>query len=332
MVLDALHMGHTGAHSQQVQADQLCGEVCELFDQFLKLLQNEMVCMTLCVLRGGDIIKEWPDTNYQWKIKPVFTCLGMFNLIPIRFNGCAIGLQTKKGEPIKKPWCLMTTVPQMVDAFHDKRCQCPKGTDHPELFGAEAADSSHYTDKCATWFTQHLKREQRTGSTSMKHGLKQQSLRPKKRCQEELSFEIIPDDFNDVSDDERGPMPNTGVEREVPEKTAHLEMSDFDKEMLQDQLMCVRRLLEAGFYDRDEYNICVSQAINGDRHAAAATAEEDWRWWTDDPDDQQPDLLEMVGYGFIWDSGCCQMSLASRAAQLNSAKFVFKPNRSQFNS
>ena len=118
----------------------------KLFDDFVRLLQNELIAFQVCVLSGGDIVKEWPDTNYQWKIKPVFTALGLFNLVPIRFNGCAIGLQDAEGRPYKKPWCLMTTVPQIVSAFHDKRCSCPPGTIHPELCGDAARDSSHYTD------------------------------------------------------------------------------------------------------------------------------------------------------------------------------------------
>jgi hypothetical protein len=251
---------------------------CELFDQFLKLLQNEIVCMTLCVLRGGDIIKEWPDTNYQWKIKPVFTCLGMFNLIPIRFNGCAIGLKTKKGEPIKKPWCLMTTVPQVVDAFHDKRCHCPKGTDHPELFGAEAADSSHYTDRMCNMV--HSALEARAANKQYKYEtwLDAVVAASDEIVRDDPVYEIIPDDFTDVSDDENDRCPTPALKRKTQKKTAHLRMNDFDKEMLQDQLMCIRRLLEAGFYDRDEYEICVSQAINVES-VCATTAEEDWRWY-----------------------------------------------------
>ena len=74
-----------------------------LFNDFVKLLQNQVNAFQICVLAGGDIIKERRDTNYQWKLKPVSSAMVQFSLTPVRFNGCAVGLQTAKGEPTKKP-------------------------------------------------------------------------------------------------------------------------------------------------------------------------------------------------------------------------------------
>ena len=70
--------------------------------------------------------------------------MSRFHMLPVRLRGCAVGLKNRNGEFSKKPWCLITAVPQRVQASQDKQRVCPEAK-HPELFGAEARDSPHYT-------------------------------------------------------------------------------------------------------------------------------------------------------------------------------------------
>ena len=70
---------------------------------------------------GGTVSFEWPRPSTGWKRPDVVV---FFNSHPefmeVDFDGCAVGLRSKKGVPIKKPWRVRTTSQRVVDVFRIK--------------------------------------------------------------------------------------------------------------------------------------------------------------------------------------------------------------------
>ena len=56
----------------------------------------------------NNIAFEWPKENTLWKCKEVQNWIKVCNLKPVTFNGCMVGLVSKQGVPIKKPWKVAT--------------------------------------------------------------------------------------------------------------------------------------------------------------------------------------------------------------------------------
>ena len=92
---------------------------------------------------GGTVSFEWPRPSTGWKRPDV---VAFFNSHPefmeVDFDGCAVGLRSKKGVPIKKPWRVRTTSQRVVDVFKDKKCSCEQP--HEKCEGSETARSAMY--------------------------------------------------------------------------------------------------------------------------------------------------------------------------------------------
>ena len=73
---------------------------------------------------NGTVTFEWPRSCSGWKRPDV---VAFFEKHPqfmcVDFEGCAVGLTTRDGLPLKKPWRLMTTSQRIRDVFQDKRCK-----------------------------------------------------------------------------------------------------------------------------------------------------------------------------------------------------------------
>ena len=92
---------------------------------------------------GGTVTFEWPRPCTGWKRPDV---VAFFDSHPqftrVDFDGCAVGLTSRDGLPIKKPWRLMTTSTRIVENFQDKRCRCQQS--HARCEGAETTRSAMY--------------------------------------------------------------------------------------------------------------------------------------------------------------------------------------------
>ena len=104
---------------------------------------------------GGTVSFEWPRPSTGWKRPDV---VAFFNSHPefmeVDFDGCAVGLRSKKGVPIKKPWRVRTTSQRVVDVFKDKKCSCEQP--HEKCEGSETAQSAMYPPEMAFLITQAL--------------------------------------------------------------------------------------------------------------------------------------------------------------------------------
>eukprot|EP00972_Heterocapsa_arctica_P112182 16430382-Heterocapsa_arctica.AAC.1 len=84
---------------------------------------------------------EWPQNNFGWKLNIV---RGLRDLQPYEacFDGCSYGLTDQFGELLRKPWRVISTLPE-IGAALAKTC----GHDHPhgQTHGISAKMSAYYT-------------------------------------------------------------------------------------------------------------------------------------------------------------------------------------------
>ena len=104
---------------------------------------------------GGTVSFEWPKPSTGWNrpdVKAFFDSHPEF--MTVEFDGCAVGLKSKKGIPIKKPWRVKTTSKRIYDAFQNKFCSCT--CSHERCEGSETARSAMYPPQMAHMIVQAL--------------------------------------------------------------------------------------------------------------------------------------------------------------------------------
>ena len=76
------------------------------------------------------IIIEWPLRCTYWNLDRVIKFCEKFNLRPIRFDGCSLGVVDINQKPIEKAWQLMGNCDQILESFSVHRC--PGNHDHAQ--------------------------------------------------------------------------------------------------------------------------------------------------------------------------------------------------------
>ena len=88
-----------------------------LWDNFVQIAEH--------VLSGGGTVAfEWPTGCHYWRKHRVKEFLKRHHLRKVDFHGCAVGLKSSEGQPIKKPWTVATNSFVLREALKKKRCEC----------------------------------------------------------------------------------------------------------------------------------------------------------------------------------------------------------------
>ena len=66
---------------------------------------------------------EWPKQCFYWDWTRVKKWVEAHPLQKAHFDGCRFGLMNKKGEYIKKPWTVATTIPELFHKFIGRFCK-----------------------------------------------------------------------------------------------------------------------------------------------------------------------------------------------------------------
>ena len=93
---------------------------------------------------GHDVTFEWPRYSDSWKRNDVQEFFKDSRFKAVDFDGCRLGVVDKRGLPIKKPRRLMTTSPEMVEAFKGLSCK-HKPDEHGEARGKALERTGFYT-------------------------------------------------------------------------------------------------------------------------------------------------------------------------------------------
>ena len=115
----------------------------ELHAQLVSLIRSFHKLAGLVTNRHGGIIFEWPTHSKLWQEQTVHDVISSYGLAKVGLSVCRLGLCTKKGKAICKPWTFATNMQCVVDALSGLR----GGRDHQHAVcaGEELRRTESYT-------------------------------------------------------------------------------------------------------------------------------------------------------------------------------------------
>ena len=94
--------------------------------------------------QGGMIGFEWPASCRGWQIPELQQFIKRHNLYVVHVDGCMLGVKSTSGDPIKKPWQIVTNVADVAEALKPYRCD---GTHtHVPCAGANTKQTGFYPE------------------------------------------------------------------------------------------------------------------------------------------------------------------------------------------
>ena len=118
------------------------------------MVVNFAICAKACVTAGGNVSFEWPKGATGWTLKELTDMERELNMSHVLFDGCALGVKSKSGEYIKKPWCISTTSKELVEALSPYVCTADHK--HVPCAGSETLGTGFYTRQMAKVILQGL--------------------------------------------------------------------------------------------------------------------------------------------------------------------------------
>lgn len=86
---------------------------------------------------------EWPRSNDLWETQTWINFMTRYNLKYVHFDGCALGLKSRRQKFLKKPWCIATNDLRLLQYFG--QYTCAGNHEHELTQGQNAVDSAFYT-------------------------------------------------------------------------------------------------------------------------------------------------------------------------------------------
>ena len=121
------------------------------------LLQSFIKLASAVTNVGGTWSFEWPTSATGWKLPELVNFCGLERVWVAHFHGCRLGLlSVETGNPIKKPWTVMTTNQELRDDLDKQRCQCT--ATHSRCQGRDTCRSETYTPAIAKLVIRSLTR------------------------------------------------------------------------------------------------------------------------------------------------------------------------------
>ena len=104
-------------HLERLQVKQ--NRSMELFANFRKLAEAVRK-------QGGQVSFEWPRSATAGWLRPeLVSFIQDFELFTTDFDGCDVGLKSRRGHPILKPWRIVTSSGQLAVSLARRRCHHP---------------------------------------------------------------------------------------------------------------------------------------------------------------------------------------------------------------
>ena len=110
----------------------------------LSLLANFVELAREVRKNGGHVSFEWPRHATGWMQPQVMSMITEFQMYEATFDGCRFGLTDKDGQPIKKPWRVVTTCPTLASELNKYKCSHPSGFIHSHAEGAKTKHTAFY--------------------------------------------------------------------------------------------------------------------------------------------------------------------------------------------
>ena len=113
----------------------------------MKMLDLAIPFLEQVIENDGRVGVEWPRNNDLWETQAWIDFMTIHNLKYVHFDGCALGLKSRRQKFLKKPWCVATNDVRLLQYFG--RYTCPGDHEHEPTQGRNAADSAFYTAEFA---------------------------------------------------------------------------------------------------------------------------------------------------------------------------------------
>ena len=120
-----------------------------------KLLRGFIKVAEKVLHNGGQVSFEWPWLCVGWLLPELQKFIQTWSLYTVSFDGCAVGVKSSKGKPIKKLWRIITSSPRLYQTFQDKRCKHRRG-EHDTAAGKETKSTQSYPMKMFHMMIQSL--------------------------------------------------------------------------------------------------------------------------------------------------------------------------------
>ena len=111
---------------------------------FNKLWSNFEVIARAAYAAGNYIAIEWPRGCSYWKLPKVVKLMRELRLEFVHFDGCMLGLKSRKGNPIRKPWSIATNSQCLIQEL--RGCLCCGHKYHDPCAGSETKRTENYTE------------------------------------------------------------------------------------------------------------------------------------------------------------------------------------------
>ena len=122
-----------------------------------KIIRNYIKVAETVLESGGRIAFEWPRHASGWALPEVQDFLKRWGLFLVDFDGCAMGMKDKHGNPVLKQWRIATSCPKLAQTFAAKRCKHEKDFKHAVIEGGLTKLTESYPEpmcECIlnTWY------------------------------------------------------------------------------------------------------------------------------------------------------------------------------------
>ena len=85
------------------------------------MLNNFVLAAKAVEAKGGWVSFEWPPSAERWKTKTVQQLINWLGFY-VEIDGCAVGVTSRNGEKMKKPFAFTTNSPILAKELEKHRC------------------------------------------------------------------------------------------------------------------------------------------------------------------------------------------------------------------
>ena len=120
------------------------------------MLKHFIRSAEIVINKGGLIAFEWPRHCKGWLLKELQNFITKHNLIEALCDGCAFNMKNEAGDPILKPWRVITNSERLARNLSAFRCSHEKGFKHAPVEGSTTAKTAFYPQSMCEVIVQSL--------------------------------------------------------------------------------------------------------------------------------------------------------------------------------
>ena len=120
----------------------------------LAMLERFAELARIVVAKGGTVSFEWPKACTGWRLSELQMIEQELGMKRVTIHGCMLGVLSKKGVPIKKPWMISSNSPSLIQ--HLEQFVCDNRHNHEKCEGSETKRSGFYPEKMSIEILQGL--------------------------------------------------------------------------------------------------------------------------------------------------------------------------------